>query len=685
MDFDFRDALKDSFGNSLKMTWFVEMDHYVFNARWPQEENVSGLGALLEIMRNHWSPQIETYGDELAYHHHFLYWQNWWVGFYPGIDSLPDTYTFHDDYLDRMIVDYNFYPSTFRSGWNWLNENISIWLDKWLLYDFSEENVSNAYFPYHPEGFNFWRLARSADIESAFVNASQGVPAILLGVGHNEIYNIASDLGYVHQTLVDFSAQYGVQFRYCSAREAMQRYLMDLGCATDMSPPSLSINKDGDNYLIQSNESLWMDHPRVTAKYTDDTYAKIAAIPVGTNTWNASIPALNAEGASLEKVGVAALDVWGNPATAIYLPSYIRDARILNMATSLNVVVAGTQLELNVTLKNEGSIPDTFNVMLYQNQTLIKVHEVANIAPEEIVVVNFTWNTSGTEPGKYLVWTKVPQLPGETDIEDNVCDYGIITVTAPPTAVFSYSPMNPQPFEQITFNASASAPNGGSIVNYTWNFDGYAYTTIDQIVTCAFNASGIYNVTLTVLDDENLSDSTSTLISVGVSLEFFGYNSSLKEGWYDSRYHIVGGRYACPKNGSAKNITVYIKNLGEAKRAKCGLYLSNQEGKIGTLKAFTEERIIPISEGWQSFSFSANPSVLLEANQTYWIVIFVEWAGTASDEHGFLVLADHSGPQDVFGGRWYPYEDFPTEMPQDQMYASDWKCSIYTTYTPMSP
>jgi PKD repeat protein len=686
MDSDFRNALKDSFDNMLKMSWFVEMDPYMAAGIWPQQENVSGFGALLETMRKYWSLQIGTYGDELAYHHHFLYYNGWWRAFYPGIDSLPDTYTFHDDYLDRMILDHNFYPSAFRAGWRWLNENVSRWLNKWLPYDFSGQNSTNACFPYHPQGFNFWRIADATNATEAFIYAAQGLPTILFGSGHNELGDLPSSIEYTHEILIRLSEEFDVQFRYCTAREAVQRYLMDMGYATDVTSPVLSVIRNGDNYALTSNETLWMNHPRVTAKYTDDAYEKIVATPVGTDRWNASVPSWNSEGASLEKIGFAALDVWGNPTTLVITPSYVRDVAVLNVTASSNTALVGAQVELNVTIRNEGNITDTFTVTAYQNQTPIGAHKVANIASDAEVVAHFTWDTNATELGEYVVKAEATPLPGEVDLEDNVYTDGIVKIIAPPTAVFSYSPLKPQPTEEIVFDASASTPNGGMIVNYTWNFDGYIHITTEKVVVHAFNNAGVYNVTLIVADDENLAGFASTLVTVGtVSLASFGYNSALKEGWLDARYHIVGGRYDCPENGYAKEVTVYVKNLGQAKRAKSGLYLPDHDGKISTLIASTEERIIPVGECWQSFNFSADANVLLNANQTYWIVIFVEWAGSEADEHSFLIFADHSSSQDIIGGRWYPYGGFPEVFPLDQTVESSWKLSIYCTYIQLSP
>jgi len=85
----------------------------------------------------------------------------------------------------------------------------------------------------------------------------------------------------------------------------------------------------------------------------------------------------------------------------------------------------------------------------------------------------------------------------------------------PPRAAFDWSPKYPQVDETVTFNASASRPDGGVIVSYAWNFgDGNATTTGDPIMTHAYSTFGNYTVTLTVTDSDGKSDSTSQMIRV---------------------------------------------------------------------------------------------------------------------------------------------------------------------------
>lgn len=86
-----------------------------------------------------------------------------------------------------------------------------------------------------------------------------------------------------------------------------------------------------------------------------------------------------------------------------------------------------------------------------------------------------------------------------------------IFYTRGPTAMFTYRPEK----ETVAFNASESKDYNGYIVSYKWNFDdGTNATETDPITTHAYAAGGTYNVTLTVTDNETLTDTAWKLVSL---------------------------------------------------------------------------------------------------------------------------------------------------------------------------
>lgn len=87
----------------------------------------------------------------------------------------------------------------------------------------------------------------------------------------------------------------------------------------------------------------------------------------------------------------------------------------------------------------------------------------------------------------------------------------------PPVATYSYEPTNPLVQQTIIFNASASHDLDNDINSYKWDFkDGNITTTSNPAISHAFSTAGVYNVTLTVTDSEDLSSQHAQEISAKV-------------------------------------------------------------------------------------------------------------------------------------------------------------------------
>jgi len=83
----------------------------------------------------------------------------------------------------------------------------------------------------------------------------------------------------------------------------------------------------------------------------------------------------------------------------------------------------------------------------------------------------------------------------------------------PPVAQFSYAPEYPYTLETTTFNASASYDPDGTIVSYAWDF-GDGTNGTGEITTHTYADNGTYTVTLTVTDNDGLTDTESKPITV---------------------------------------------------------------------------------------------------------------------------------------------------------------------------
>ena len=83
----------------------------------------------------------------------------------------------------------------------------------------------------------------------------------------------------------------------------------------------------------------------------------------------------------------------------------------------------------------------------------------------------------------------------------------------PPIASFTYLPNNPIANQTIIFDASNSTDPDGTITNYKWDF-GDAATGFGKVTTHSYANNRTYNVTLTVTDDDDATDTTTKEITI---------------------------------------------------------------------------------------------------------------------------------------------------------------------------
>ena len=294
----FRDANRDSFGGSLKMSWYMEMDNFINQGLYADGREMHYLTLYDELMNN-WGGEVRGYGDEIAYHHHFMYWNGTtWV-----MSSAIDNYDYHNDALDRMVLDAGFFPTNFRSGWLWTNNQVHAWIEQWMLADMG--GSPSSWYPYHPSATNYaaagdmnhW-IARcpggpdQAGVDSAFAEARNTGKSVIYCVYMHQRDDMAGIVAGMQDLLEAASQSTHVPFVHATSKQAMQE-VMEM---TDATPPVLALTADGaGNTTITSNETLWGDHPYVAARYESDgteAYTHTAATPTGPNTWTAQPPAV---------------------------------------------------------------------------------------------------------------------------------------------------------------------------------------------------------------------------------------------------------------------------------------------------------------------------------------------------------------------------------------------------------
>lgn len=95
----------------------------------------------------------------------------------------------------------------------------------------------------------------------------------------------------------------------------------------------------------------------------------------------------------------------------------------------LDEVYSDWLVTITVIVKNQGTMPETFNVTAYNNTSVIEVRTITELGALEQSTVTFTWDTTGiTPPTNRTIWAEATAVPNETDTTNNVLIYGITLV-----------------------------------------------------------------------------------------------------------------------------------------------------------------------------------------------------------------------------------------------------------------
>ena len=140
-----------------------------------------------------------------------------------------------------------------------------------------------------------------------------------------------------------------------------------------------------------------------------------------------------------------------------------------------------------ITFNGSDSTPGEGNITGYQ-WNFGDANTTTTLTP----IATHAYSTSGN----YTAILNVTNNEGKGDSISHA-----ITVVAPPHAAFTYSPTKPEANETVTFDASTSTPDGGTIVSYQWNFaDSNTTTTSTPTITHTFALYGNYTVVLNITD-----------------------------------------------------------------------------------------------------------------------------------------------------------------------------------------
>jgi penicillin amidase len=103
----------------------------------------------------------------------------------------------------------------------------------------------------------------------------------------------------------------------------------------------------------------------------------------------------------------------------IFYPAF-HNVAVTALTPSSTIVIIGTTIQINVTVKNDGTTNEDFTVTLSYDSNVIDTESVTNLAPMTTKLLTFSWDTTGVTPGDYTLTAAASTVPGEIHLVDNV-------------------------------------------------------------------------------------------------------------------------------------------------------------------------------------------------------------------------------------------------------------------------
>ena len=162
---------------------------------------------------------------------------------------------------------------------------------------------------------------------------------------------------------------------------------------------------------------------------------------------------------------------------------YAHDVAIVSVTPSAEEAKIGQEINVTVTVKNNGAVDETFNVTLYYDDAQIGKQIVSNLDPGSNITLTFRWNTTGVSPGNSTIKAVASNVRGEIDTEDNTLIDGAINVLmvyAHDVAVTNVLPSATEVCIGQVLNVSVVVRNKGDIAE---NFNVTLYCESNAIGT----------------------------------------------------------------------------------------------------------------------------------------------------------------------------------------------------------
>lgn len=258
---EFRNKVKDSFGNGWIYNWHV-MDHVGFGSVNPRHRDL-GFHNIFDFY-NYMIKITDSHQDRIHWHFHPIpFYKQAHIPATSYDNSLP---TLHQ-IICRRLIDKNWFPIVNRAGFHTERNDSNLFLEQWIPFDASNQAVKNSHQPkfqkdlgdgrfgdwrgaptdwslYNPDFYD-WRKPGNAkrvisrvlnmksrhrnitteEIENAFLQAEKG-ENIYLGITNHDWREMSIEIEEFREMLMSVVVRYpNVKFKFSEAIDAFRKVL----------------------------------------------------------------------------------------------------------------------------------------------------------------------------------------------------------------------------------------------------------------------------------------------------------------------------------------------------------------------------------------------------------------------------------------------------------------------------
>lgn len=286
---------------------------------------------------------------------------------------------------------------------------------------------------------------------------------------------------------------------------------------------------------------------------------------------------------------------------AFHKPPVIHDIAVTNISLSNMRVREGQVIDIDVTVANEGTVFETFNIIAFYDENIIQSHyNVALNAGFETTLL-FSWNTSGV-PGNHQISVEASIVPGENDTSDNTLIYGIAEVIA-------YVEIPIREGENATIEGNVTI-NDASVVKNILRFNASGSSESIGWINVTFPAINTTDIRV-FIDEVELASPPFPAISANETHYFVYFEFALSAHYVTLQFAVTDIAIidvAATKNtvnqGFTTRINVTAENRGDFDETfKITIYANSTEAGKQTV-ILSNESSITVSFTWNTSDFA---------------------------------------------------------------------------------